>query len=100
VLGVRRFQAGLWCLPDGQGYPDTEEVEGAALVRGGFGEGRDDGLAVAQVVAGQGVEVVDDVAEAADGLFARTSLAGGFGGRGVSGGRGRRGWPVRAGARR
>jgi hypothetical protein len=44
----------LWCLRDVQGERDAgaDEVEGAALVGGGFGEGGDDGLAVAQVVAG------------------------------------------------
>ena len=57
----------------------ADEVEGTPLVGGGFGEGGDDGLAVAEVVAGQGAQVVDDVAEAADGLLAGAGLAGGFG---------------------
>jgi hypothetical protein len=71
----------LWCLRDGQGERDAcaDEVEGTPLVCGGFGQGRDGDLAVAQVVAGQGGQVVGDVAEAADGLFAGAGLAGGLG---------------------
>ena len=61
-----------------------------------------DGLAAdSDGVAGQGGQVVDQVAEAADGLFPGAGLAGGLGGgRRVSGGPGRRGCRGRAGVRR
>ena len=69
----------MWCLRNGQGQRDgrADEVERAALVGGRLGERWDDGVAVAQVVAGQGGQVVEQVAEAANGLLTGAGLAAG-----------------------
>jgi hypothetical protein len=61
------------------GMPVPMRSKCAPLGGGGFGEGRDGGLAVVQVVAGQGGQVIDDVAEAANRVLAGAGLAGGLG---------------------
>jgi hypothetical protein len=61
---------------NGMGAPMRSEARRwSGVVR----RGRDDGLVVAEVVVGQGAQVVDGVAEAAEGLAAGAGLAGGFG---------------------
>ena len=59
-LGVRWFRWWLfWLRGDGEG--GVEEVEGAALVGGGFGEHGhlDGGAVVAELVAGDGGQVIE-----------------------------------------
>src|SRR5665811_1946185 len=69
---------GFWLL-QGQWDRGVDEVEGAALGGGGFGQGRHEGcalvVAVAQVDSGQGGEVVQQGGEAAGGL----AVGGGLG---------------------
>ena len=68
-----------WCLLEAQRDRGADQVEGAPLVWGGGGElvyrlaGDADG------VAGQGGQVVDQAAEAAQRLVAGSGLGGGFG---------------------
>lgn len=61
-LGVRWFRWWLlWLRGDGEGDGGVEEVEGAALVGGGFGEHGhlDGGAVVAELVAGEGGQVIE-----------------------------------------
>jgi hypothetical protein len=80
-LGVCAGPGSLWCLRGAEGERDgrADEVEGTPLGGGGLGEGGDGDLAVAQVVAGEGGQVAEQVAEAADGLVAGSGLAGSLG---------------------
>src|SRR6476620_3053127 len=72
----RRF----W-LRGGQGDWGADEVEGAALVGGGFGEHGDVGVGVvvADLVAGQGGQVIEQAAEAAQWGAVGGWVTGGFG---------------------
>src|SRR6476620_3776606 len=72
----RRF----W-LRGGQGDWGADEVEGAALVGGGFGEHGDVGVGVvvADLVAGQGGQVSEQAAEAAQWGAVEGLVTGGFG---------------------
>src|SRR6478736_569454 len=72
----RRF----W-LRGGQGDWGADEVEGAALVGGGFGEHGDVGVGVvvADLVAGQGGQVIEQAAEAAQWGAVGGLVTGGFG---------------------
>ena len=61
-LGVRWFRWWLfWLRGDGEGDGGVEEVECAALVGGGFGEHGhlDGGAVVAELVAGEGGQVIE-----------------------------------------
>src|SRR6478736_312282 len=68
----RRF----W-LRGGQGDWGADEVEGAALVGGGFGEHGDVGVGVvvADLVAGQGGQVIEQAAAAAERCAGATGLS-------------------------
>jgi hypothetical protein len=57
----------FWLRSDGQGDGGLDEIEGAALLGGGFGEfvDFDVRVVVADAVAGEGAEMVDKPAEAA-----------------------------------
>ena len=57
----------FWLRGGGEWYRGVEEVEGAALVGGGFGEHGHvgAGAVVADLVAGEGGQVVEQAAEAA-----------------------------------
>ena len=70
-LGIRWFAVWLfWLRGGGERYRGVEEFEGAALVGGGFGEHGHVGAGgvVADLVAGEGGQVVEQAAEAAYGL--------------------------------
>ena len=56
----------FWLRGDGEGDGGLDEVEGAALLGGGFGEfvDFDVGVVVADAVAGQGGQVFEQPAEA------------------------------------
>ncbi len=69
----------VWCLREGEGYGGADQVEGAALGGGRGGELVDGLAADAYGVAGEGGQVVEQVAEAADGLPAGAGLEGGLG---------------------
>ena len=73
------FGAGFWCLREGERYRGAEEVEGAPLVWGWGGELVDGLAGDADGVAGQGGQVVEQAAEAAQGLVAGSGLGRGFG---------------------
>ena len=67
-LGIRWFAVWLfWLRGGGERYRGVEEFEGAALVGGGFGEHGHvcAGAVVADLVAGEGGQVVEQAAEAA-----------------------------------
>src|SRR5712675_1135983 len=68
-------------LRGGQRDGGLEKVEGAALVGGGFGEHRDFGVGacVADLVAGEGGQVVEQAAEAAQRIAGGVALCGGLG---------------------
>src|ERR1700733_4400395 len=73
-----------WCsgyLLQGERDRGADEVEGLPLGAGGFGEHRDGdlGAGVADLVAGQGGQVLDQAAEPVVALAGRIVLAGGFG---------------------
>ena len=92
----------FWLL-QGQRDRGAEQVEGVALGAGGLGEHRDGGLGAgeADLVAGQGGQVLEQAAEAAVGPSGRIPLGGcPWPGRPGSGGPGRPGCPAAAGARR
>ena len=65
----------LWLL-QGERDRDADQVEGVALGAGRFGEHRDAGLGAgeADLVAGQGGQVLDQAAEAVVGLSGRAVL--------------------------
>jgi len=74
----------FWLRGDGEGDGGLDEVEGAALVGGGFGEliDLDVGALVADPVAGEGCEVVEQAAEAAQRVAVGVVLGGCLGGGG------------------
>src|SRR4029079_19693036 len=69
------------CLRGGQGDWGADEVEGTTLVGGGFGEHGDVGVGVVVVdlVAGQGVQLSEQAAEAAQWGAVGGLVTGGFG---------------------
>jgi hypothetical protein len=71
----------LFWLRQGQRDGGSDQLEGVALVRGGFGEHEHvgGGAGEADLVAGEGGEVVEQAAEAAVGLAVLVVLAGGLG---------------------
>src|SRR5579863_10313907 len=71
----------LWWLLQAEGDRGADQVEGLALGAGGLGEHRDlrGGAGEADLVAGQGGQVLDQAAEAVVGLPGRVVLAGGLG---------------------
>ena len=82
-----------WWLLQGQGDRGADQVEGLTLSAGGLGEHGDlrGGAGEADLVAGQGGQVLDQAAEAVVGLPGRVVLAGGLGlGSGGAAGRGDR----------
>ena len=70
MAGVSVFSGWWFCLREGERDWGVDQVEGSSLGGGWFGEGGHDGAvgAVAEVVAGEGGQVVEQAAEAADGL--------------------------------
>ena len=68
-----------WCLREGDWDGGVEQVEGAALEWRGGGELVDGSTADGDGVAGERSEMVEQVAEAADGLVVGVGFAGGFG---------------------
>ncbi|BBX95240.1 hypothetical protein MLAC_24830 [Mycobacterium lacus] len=71
----------LWLRGDGQWDGGLDKVEGAALVGGGVGElvDFDVGVVVADPVAGEGAQVCEQVAEAADRVAVVIVFGGGLG---------------------
>ncbi len=71
----------FWLRGDGEGDRSVNEVEGAALGGGGLGEfvDFDVGLVVADPVAGEGGQVIEQVAEASYRVASRVVFGGGFG---------------------
>jgi hypothetical protein len=67
----------LFWLPEGQWYGGVDELEGVALVGGGLGEHGHGGVGVgeADLVAGEGGQVLEQAAEAAVGVAERVVLA-------------------------
>lgn len=80
-LGIRRFWWWSFCLLEGQGDRDADQIEGLALVTGGFGKHGYGGVGagVAELVAGQGDQVVEQATEAAVGVAEGIALVGGLG---------------------
>ena len=92
-MGFCRLGRAVFWLLQGERDRDADQVEGLALGAGWLGEHRDAGVGAgeADLVAGQGGQVVEQAAEAAVGLAGRVVLDGGLGlgGRGAAGGRDR-----------
>src|SRR6266536_1653949 len=88
VQGVRCCAGVVWCLREGERDGRAEEFEGAALGGGGCGEDVEVAVGEDGGVAGEGGEVVEQAAEAADGVVVGVGFGAGFGGGGVGSFRG------------